>query len=314
MHKSSISIKLIIILLICSLFITGCQVDLQQKYQPALEIEDATGAVVSVPIKPKRVAVLFSSFADIWITAGGSIEITVAETVERGFAAESAVLVDDGAGKSIDLEHLLAAEPDFVICSADIQAQLDASEICRRAGIPACAFRVECFDDYLALLTYFVQLTGQQDRLKQHGTDVAEAIEEMLLQHSNEQIQNSILFIRASSSAKTTKAKTAESHFACQMLNELGTYNIAEAAPALLDGLSFEEILIQDPDYIFISTMGNEEAAVSYMTSLLETPQWQVLTAVKNNRVIYLPKELFQFKPNSRWAEAYAYLINAMSS
>lgn len=314
MRRNNNRLQPLVTIIICMLFLTGCQVGIQNTEKPTFEIEDATGAVVSVPLNPKRVAVLFSSFADIWVTAGGSIEITVAETLERSFTDDTAILVDNGAGKTIDLERLLASEPDFVICSADIQAQLDAAEICRGAGIPACAFRVEGFEDYLSLLTSFVHLTGQQDSLKQYGTDVSDAIDELLQEYSKSSSTKRILFIRASSSAKATKAKTAESHFACQMLKELGTYNIAEAAPALLDGLSFEEILMQDPDYIFISTMGNEEAAISYMTSLLETPQWQILTAVKNNQVIYLPKDLFQFKPNSRWAEAYAFLINAMSA
>ena len=81
----------------------------------------------------------------------------------------------------------------------------------------------------------------------------------------------------------------------------------------MLDGLSFEEILNQDPDYIFISTMGDPEAAFSYMDSLLQKPQWQALSAVQNGRVFYLPKELFQFKPNARWDEAYAYLIGLLN-
>ena len=44
-----------------------------------------------------------------------------------------------------------------------------------------------------------------------------------------------------------TKAKTADENFVCKMLNELGTYNIAENAPILLDGLSLSLIHI----YIF---------------------------------------------------------------
>ena len=78
----------------------------------------------------------------------------------------------------------------------------------------------------------------------------------------------------------------------------------------LLDGLSFEEILIQDPDHIFITTMGDTDAAISYIQSLLKQPQWQSLHAVKNGNVHILPKDLFQYKPNAKWAEAYQYLIN----
>ena len=58
--------------------------------------------------------------------------------------------------------------------------------------------------------------------------------------------------------------------------------------------------------------MGDEEAGKSYMESLISDPVWQNLTAVKEGRVHQLPKELFQYKPNARWGEAYAYLIELL--
>lgn len=94
------------------------------------------------------------------------------------------------------------------------------------------------------------------------------------------------------------------------MLKEIGTRNIAENAPVLLDGLSIEEIIDADPDYIFISTMGSESAAKEYMNAVLEEPAWQSLSAVKNGDYVYLPKDLFQFKPNAKWDKAYQYLID----
>ena len=124
--------------------------------------------------------------------------------------------------------------------------------------------------------------------------------------------RSGFLFIRAGSKYSATKAKTAENNFVCVMLKELGTYNIAENAPVLLDGLSQEEILMENPDYIFISTMGKEEAARAYMDSVLQEEAWQHLDAVKEGRYAYLPKELFQFKPNKRWGEAYRYLADLL--
>ena len=44
------------------------------------------------------------------------------------------------------------------------------------------------------------------------------------------------------------------------------------------------------------------------MNSLLESDGWKELSCVKNGNYCYMPKELFHFKPNSRWAEAYEYL------
>ena len=75
-------------LLLCILLLTGCAVQLPSLGdRPVCEFTDDTGACFSMPIKPKKVAVLTSSLADLWITAGGHVDITVGETVERGFTS-----------------------------------------------------------------------------------------------------------------------------------------------------------------------------------------------------------------------------------
>ena len=279
---------------------------------PYCTFTDALGTTVTLAHKPQRVAVLFSSFAGLWRTAGGEVAITVGESVERGFADASAILVDDGAGKSVNTELLLAAKPDLVLCSADIEAQVKAAALVRRAGISAACLRVETFDDYLAALRICTNITGDDDAYREHGEAVKARIDELFASLDTARPQKRILFIRAGSGAGATKAKTANEHFAAAMLRELGTYNIAENAPVLLDGLSIEEILREDPDYIFISPMGSEQAARAYMDAVLSQDAWQSLTAVRNGCYVYLPKELFQFKPNERWAEAYEYLIETL--
>ena len=246
------------------------------------------------------------------MTAGGEIAVTVRESVERGFADANTILVDDAAGKRIDTETLIASAPDLVIGSADIEAQCDAADVCRSAGIPTLLLRVESFDDYLAVLKLFTTLTGNDDRYATYGTELSADIRAQIADYTAGAEETSVLFIRAGSGARYTKAKTAEDHFAAAMLEELGCRNIADAAPVLLDGLSFEEILAKDPDHIFISTMGDEDAAKAYMDDLLKEPTWQSLTAVKEGNVHYLPKSLFQYKPNARWGEAYTYLITIL--
>ena len=299
--------KRFLIILLCLLVLTGCAP--AQTAGEGYTFTDDTGAVVILPEKPKTVAVLLSSLADLWITAGGQVDITVGETVERGFAAENVILVDDGAGKTINLEALVAAQPDFVLYSADLSGQLECADTLRAAGIPAAGFRVETFEDYLRVLKICTDILGTPDRYAQYGTDLKAEIDSMTAVARAQESQPDILFVRAGSSARYTKAKTAENHFVCAMLKDLGTFNIAEKAPVLLDGLSMEEILLSDPAFILFTTMGDEEAGKTYMESLISDPVWQTLTAVKAGNVHQLPKELFQYKPNARWGEAYAYLI-----
>ena len=299
--------KKVLIILLCLLPLTGCAGP--ETAGEGYTFTDDTGATVTVPEKPETVAVLLSSLADLWITAGGTVEITVGETVERGFAPESVILVDAGAGKTIDLEGLIAAQPDFVLYSADLSGQLECADALRTAGIPAAGFTVETFGDYLRVLKICTDILGTPERYEQYGTGLKAEIDGLIAKAQAAEVQPEILFVRAGSSAKYTKAKTAENHFVCGMLKDLGTFNIAEKAPVLLDGLSTEEILLSDPDFILFTTMGDETAGTAYMDSLIADPVWQTLTAVKEGRVHQLPKELFQYKPNARWGEAYAYLI-----
>lgn len=272
---------------------------------------DDSGTEVTLSKNPQKVAVLFSSYADIWSLAGGEVAITVGESVERGLAPEGALLVDDGAGKTINTELLVSYQPDFVICSADIEAQVSAADLLRKAGIPCGVFRVEQFSDYLKMLRICTDITGNEGAYQHNGIEVAERIDKLLKGVEGETGKD-ILFIRSGSSNNSAKAKTDKENFVCVMLKELGTYNIAENAPVLLDGLSVEEILTADPDYIFISTMGKEDAAKAYMDGVLAGEDWGQLTAVREGDYCYLPKELFQFKPNARWDEAYRYLIDLL--
>lgn len=304
-------IRRVLSLVLCLILLAGCAT------QPAptdstIAFTDDTGAEVFVPLKPKKVAVLLSSLTDLWITAGGTVDITVGESIERGFVEDGVILVDGGAGKTINLEALIAAEPDFVLYSSDLSGQLECADALKAAGIPAAGFAVETFEDYLELLSICTQILDTPDNYLIYGRDVQLEVEALISAAQSQKKQPDILFVRAGSSAKVTKAKTAENHFVCGMLKELGSFNIAEKAPILLDGLSTEEILMSDPDFVLFTTMGDEAAGAAYMQSLVEDPVWKSMTAVQEGRVYQLPKELFQYKPNARWAEAYAYLIELL--
>ena len=275
---------------------------------------DSTGASITLDATPETVAILFSSYADIWQSAGGTIDVTVGEAIERGFADEGAILVDPGSGHStIDLETLVAAEPDLVIGTADYACQAEAAEFCRSAGIPAAAFTDESFDDYLALLRICCDITGAEDRYTELGVNVKAQIDGLKSEvesylSGSDAAPPEILFVRAGSSDKSTKAKTAADNFVCVMLEELGAVNIADSQGELTGSLSLELIIEADPDFMFITTMGDEAAAIDHMTSKLSESGWRELSCVKDGNYEFLPKELFHFKPNSRWAEAYRHL------
>lgn len=269
---------------------------------------DSMEHTVTVKKSPTRVAVLLSSFAEIWQLAGGEIAVTVGESVERGICENGVTLVDAGAGKNINTEVLIATSPDLVILSADIPAQAEAATLCRAAGIPVAEMRVECFAEYLTMLKICTDLTGRSDLYTQHGTAQATQIEALI---ANKPLNGAkILFVRAGTSARSVKPKSSADHFVAAMLKELGAVNIADNAPVLADGLSMEYILAEDPDHIYFTAMGEEQTSRAFVEQMLQEPEWQSLTAVKSGSYTFLPKENFHYKPNADWAKSYTFLCN----
>ena len=71
-----------------------------------------------------------------------------------------------------------------------------------------------------------------------------------------------------------------------------------------------ESIIAMDPEYIFVVFMGLDKEAAQQMLedTLLSNPAWNTLSAVKNGNYVVLDHQLFHYRPNARWAEAYQFI------
>ncbi len=303
-NKKSVIISVIAVIVIIFVLGTFETVKPQKNNDVYFTFTDSTGEFVTLTKKPERVAVLFSSFAVVWKEFGGMTSITVGESVERDICGDDVLLVDDGAGKTINTELLVSYEPDFVITSADIPAQRETADILRKAGIPVAELRMESFDDYKKILSAMSKINGTWEETEKQ-LEFLNASVEKELEKAKGREGKKILFIRSGSSYSSAKAKRADDHFIAKMLEELGCHNIADDAPILVDGLSVEEIMRQNPDHIFISFMGDYFTSRAYMESVLEGEAWKSLTAVKEGRVHFLMQEMFHYKPCRYWDGAY---------
>lgn len=274
-----------------------------------IEFMDALGYEVRIE-SWERVVSLYGSFAETWLLAGGTLAGTTNDAVkERGLhLGENVAIV--GTVKEPNFEEILALSPDFVILSADIAGHVKLHSALEYASIPHAYYRVDSFEEYLEMLEQFCAMTGRTDLYEENGLVVQEQIE-AVLQSIEEKEGPSVLLIRAFSTGAKAKG---EDNLAGQMLRDLGADNIVTRQKSLLEDTSIEEIIAEDPDYIFVVIMGlNDQEALDYMAENLESnPAWAGLSAVRSGRYIVLPKELFHYKPNTRWGESYEYLANIL--
>ena len=312
MNKKSIIIAVVIVVLL--IFISGAvETNKPESSGEYFTFTDSEGEIVELSHKPQKTAVLFSSLAECWIEAGGEVYVTVGESVERGLVKEETELVDKGAGKTVDTEKLISLEPDFVICSADIASHRDVASALKKAKIPVAMLRMDTFEDYLTILRTLTKITGKTENYEQFGENAKSVIEQIISGGKREN-NPKILFVRSGSSYSSAKAKKADDNFAAKILEDFGCINIADKAEVLLDNLSAEVILKENPQYIFVSVMGDYDNSKAYMQELPAKKEYASLDAVKNGRVHFLPKELFQYKPCGRWAESYRYISSILNN
>ncbi len=298
-------------LLLILLFLTGCAAPTAPEENT---YTDALSREIVLPDKPQRVAALLGSFADIWCLAGGSL-CAAPEDAWEDFGLNLPQAVHIGGAHSPNTELLIASQPDLVLASASTAADVQLLPVLEGAGIPVVYFDVDCFADYLHMLEVCTGLTGRKDLYQQNGLALENRINALKAQLADAKLpdrERSVLLLRVSSGS--VKAKSSSGTILGQMLEELGCQNIADSDRTLLETFSTEAVLRQDPYRIFVVTMGDDtQQAIQNLKSMLEeNPAWGSLTALKENRLHFMDKQLFNLKPNGRWAEAYETLADIL--
>ena len=302
--KRVISLCLLLALLLC-----GCSAPAEENGAEGYTFTDDLDRTVTVT-STERVAALLGSYADIWLLAGGTVCAAADDAWDDFDLPLSEDTVNLGGTKDLSLEALLASAPTFVLASTNTPQHLEWESALQGAGITVAYFDVSSFDDYLRMLKTCTELTGNEESYARYGESVAAVVEEVT-SHSRAAMAEdaaTVLVLRAS--ASSIRAKNSEGNVLGELLCDMGCINIADSDSNLLENLSVESIYLQDPDHIFIVQVGDDAAGMKENLNrfFAENPLWLELDAVKNDKVHYMDKRLFNLKPNAYWGESYIQL------
>lgn len=265
------------------------------------------GETYTVPKDPQRIAVLSNSVLSMLYAVDGKA-ISRASTTDK-LAPELEALPALGQTANINMEQLLDLKPDVVL-GLENQHKKYESQL-QSNNIPAVLFNYDGIKDNVPMLTFLGELTNHQDKAKSVIATYESNIQKVKDAIKNQQPAR-IAVLRA-----TGKGVTAETDEAvtASMVKELGMTNVVTSH---LDGTtkdktvpySLETLTADNPDIIFVVTMGKEEEITKAMKkAMTDNPAWANLKAVQNNRVIYLPSKLFLLNPGLQTPEAMARLV-----
>ncbi len=297
--------KLIILLTIFILFFTASCGESHTNDNYVTTVIDSNNREIGFDEYPKDAVALGYSIADIWMEAGGSIVGGTSDILDY----ENIDMTVIGTMENVSFELIISLQPDLVLLNSNVSAHKQLSSKLDKVGIAYYFVEVNDFDDYLYTLKNFTLLTENDEMYELNGLRTKEQVDSIITSVP-ENVSSRILLVRTSASTFKT---LSSSHFVGAMLKDLGTDNIADSNNDILENMNIEAIVSENPEYLFITMMGSEDAAkTNFYNHINSNPLWKTVDAIKNDKVYFLPKEWFQSKPNSNWGDAYEYLAKIL--
>ena len=277
--------------------------------------DDGSSEEISIAKNPQNVAVLYGSLACLWYEAGGTVQLAVGgksastlykEQIGRDITQDEGVTVvtESSSGTNWDVEQIIGAKPDLIVCSTGMKGYSTISGPAEAANIPVIGINYDAVQDYLKWFKVFCNLNGRPELWDNIAEATANDIIEVVSHVPEVETPPTAIILVMSSDV--LKAYTVDSQPGI-ILKELGGVNLvdpnSEGAATSIE-INLEDIYALNPDIIFMSEFG--DTGVHTLEDMFgDNPVWQELAAVKNDRVIALEKGLFHNKANKRYNESY---------
>ena len=263
---------------------------------------DGRGEKLQVEKNPERVIVLMNSFVDMWVENGGEMVGMVEDPNNQVAGTENVETV--GRFGSISLEKVISLEPDLVILSSNSKSSTELIQPLEENGIPVMPLTYEFKEDYFKISKLFALINDRVDLYEENAEKVETDIRE-IIDGIPEGNNPSVLILFATSKSVTARGSLSTLG---EMFKDLKVRNVAEGED-LMETVQFsmEQVIAEDPDFILVQTMGSDMEAVNerLVSEVESNPAWKELSAVKNKNYVLLPKDLYTYKANRRYGEAY---------
>ena len=271
---------------------------------------DHADRTVTVPTNPEKVAFLsilpLPSMLTVYLDSAESI---VAMQPASMNAAKSTILstlypeilnVDTNImdGNDVNIEALVAKEPDIVFFNAGNKKELEMLE---NAGLTAVGVSptkwgfdcIKTYEEWMNLLDQIYPTHASSERealIKQYAQDNYDEIQEQVSQLKDKQ---RILFLY---SYDDTAIVTSSSKFFGQWWCEaVGAINVAQDVQAEKSNavITMEQIYEWNPDVIFITNFTQAQPEDLYENKI-GSDDWSSINAVKNQRVYKMPQGVYR--------------------
>lgn len=291
------------------IFFSACSQDnylhVRDDVENLATIEDDLGNKIIFKEKPERIVVTSASFMEPLHSVGANI---VGYPESKNKTPEWAKDISKiGHVYQIDMERLLACKPDLVIINAGMNEKI--LDILNKNDISALVIKMKTYDEVKHALKIFSELNGNLEEGEQLIQTMDDHIQSVVDKVPKEKKQVAIIH-------STTQGMTiqTDNSIAGNIAKMLGWENIASKILSPRENTdsiaySMETLTERNPEIIFVTSMGNPDEIKLKMDRLIASNEaWQSLQAIKNNRLYYLPQDMFLLSPGLDYPKAVKYM------
>lgn len=308
--------KILLLLFVLSqiLYLGGCSNNATKagtvENKAFMTIVDDAGRKVAIPVKPERVVSLSPSFFGMIDAVGGKIVGKASSRV--GVIPDSMKEVPEvGVSYNVDIEKVIALKPDCVFALKGQQDKL--IPLFESNNIPVIVIEVKTYKEVQDKLKLFSRVYGDPERGDQEVKKLDNELAGIVKRGPKD--GKKIVILHASAKNVTVEL---EETIAGSAANLLGFKNVAGGSVPLSGSpdktpYSLEELVKNDPEIIFITSMGKGEAVENRLRNDVKSnPAWNSLRAVREDKVFFLPEQLFLINPGLRYPEAVRYMAETV--
>lgn len=266
----------------------------KESLQFPLTVQDDLGRKVKVTKKPERIVSLSPSNTEILFALGLDRQIA-GVTKYCDYPSEALKKPKVGGFTDPSLELIVNAKPDLVLAGSIHQELIRRLE---ELNVAVVALEPKSVEQVLEKILLTGKATGANDEAQSMVDNLRRQINEIGAKVKNiPEDKKPRVFFELYQDPLTTIGGKSYIH---DLIIAAGGKNITGSLKQEWLTYSTEQILAQDPEVIIFVHMHGSKQMVEQVK---KRPNWQNISAVKNNRVYYLANENIVLRPGPRLGE-----------
>jgi iron complex transport system substrate-binding protein len=255
-----------------------------------MQVTDDTGRQVMLQQPAQRIVSLAPHITELLFAVGaGAAVVGTSEFSDYPEGARTIPRVGGGGG--LDLEAILALQPDLVIAWESGNPAGQARRL-QQLGLPVFFSEPGHLEGIISSLERFGQLTGRQKEAGVQARTFADRLDELRRRYSGRD-EISVYFQIWERPLMTVNGR----HIVSDVIRLCGGRNVFADLPVLAPQIDSEAVLAANPDVIVAGDAAGEPAA-----SLVAWERWPELKAVRQGHLYTIQRELL-VRPTPRLLE-----------